>query len=1158
MPKTRRTISELLNVPARFLRSAQLEKDFHDVRALENYIVTPAMAAALLRITDGLRDGSSRRAWRVTGDYGVGKSSFALVLAHLLAHSIGDDATRIADSIGWTEEQSSRLPLWPILITGSREGIVDAIARGIRENLEYKRGTSKPAEWKAVDKALEACQKSPTARSLERLLEALRAKGLEDGKGIVLIVDELGKLLEHAAQNPDRQDVFALQRLAELASRSDNQPFLLLGILHQGFQAYAERLPAAVRHEWDKVAGRFEEIVFDQPLAHTAALIAGALGSSTSLFPSRIITEAREAANAAGSMGWLGGATSGIANLDAGQLYPLHPTLLPPLVRFFARFGQHERSLFGFLLSSEPFGLQSFAEQTVAGDGWYDLADFYDYVRASFGHRLSGASYQSHWLRIVSTIDAAAEIDALQIKVLKAVGILNLLDSDDLVANERSLKACFSRESASAVSDALKNLTSRGLLFKRGERGGYRLWPNSSVNLHAAMQNARRAVLEVNNVSGQIGQFLDTSPILARRHYIESGTMRYFEVRHVQADAVEKSALKATNADGVVLLVLADTDDDRQIALDALQAQFSKMEKNVVIGVLQPLASLGHELAEVKRWQWIADNTPELAHDEFSAAEVSRQLNEAKRSLSAHFTAMSGLSRHSAGRVEWRNRSEIIEIKGTLSNTLSQLCDEMFPLAPRIANELINRNILSSAAASARMRLIEGIFGASDKPLLGIEAAKAPPEKSMYLSVLQAGGIHIEKDGRFELVEPHADEDPLTLKPAMSKIIGLIRGGKGHRISVPSILLELKKAPYGVRDGLAPLLLALALKINSHELAVYEDGTFLARFGSHEFLRLSKAAASFEIQYCSVEGVRSEVFTRLAEAFAKGIQDRRPVLLDVVQELCQFAAKLPEYTRKSRTLSPMAVAVREALMAAREPATLLFQDLPKACGLEPFDADGGGEYADAEKFVIHLNSAINDLQGAYSQLLERIILRVAEASGIESGTFDRAALASRAARVSLAAREPRLRSFALRLRDPGLSDDAWAEALASFVVARPPSRWMPGDEARFGEEIGALAELFAKVEAAAFNGIDDRPAVHAIRLNLTRGDGQDLVRVLQDVKLSSKDQPLLDALAASLPQGEAKRIQFLANLLWQELEKAQPSTVATKSDHSDLAGKFRK
>ncbi|TGQ79478.1 hypothetical protein EN851_34985, partial [Mesorhizobium sp. M8A.F.Ca.ET.208.01.1.1] len=69
--------------------------------------------------------------------------------------------------------------------------------------------------------------------------------------------------------------------------------------------AYAERLPAAARHEWDKVAGRFEEIVFDQPLAHTAALIAGALGVGT--IPVRIAEEARKAARATGAMGWLGG-----------------------------------------------------------------------------------------------------------------------------------------------------------------------------------------------------------------------------------------------------------------------------------------------------------------------------------------------------------------------------------------------------------------------------------------------------------------------------------------------------------------------------------------------------------------------------------------------------------------------------------------------------------------------------------------------------------------------------------------------------------------------------------------------------------------------------------------------------------------------------------
>ncbi|RVD44119.1 ATP-binding protein [Mesorhizobium sp. M4A.F.Ca.ET.020.02.1.1] len=1144
-------VSHLLNVPPRFLRSAQLEKDFTDPKALDNYVVTPAMAAALLRVVDGLRRESNRRAWRVTGDYGVGKSSFALVLAHLLAQDASEGIARIAGSIGLDDVQPDIAPLWPILVTGSREGLVEAIARGVRESLEQQR-PARSAGWGTIDGAIEACLATGTSRSLETLLEAVRAKASKAGRGMVLIIDELGKILEFAAHNHDRQDVFALQRLAEMAARSGDRPFVLLGILHQGFQAYAERLPAAVRHEWDKVAGRFEEIVFDQPLAHTAALIAGALGISESPLPTTVTREAKRAASATASMGWLGGETSGIASIDATRLYPLHPTLLPTLVRFFARFGQHERSLFGFLLSSEPFGLQSFAEKTSVGDGWYDLAAFYDYARASFGHRLSGASYQSHWLRIVATIEVATDIGALDARLMKAVGLLNLLDSDDLIANERTLGACFSAEDPNEIVASISRLKQRGLLFQRGDRGSLRLWPNSSVNLHATLENATRAVVEHSEVSAHIGQYLEKMPILARRHYLETGTMRYFEVRHIRGEALAEAIRKEPAGDGYVLFVMVDTEAEREAAWEVIEAQVEIIPSTILIGLLQPLSVLSHELAEVQRWRWIEDNTPELAHDGFAAAEVSRQLHNAKRSLAERFKTVSGVSTASGNSVNWWYAGKPRDMKGTVSNALSEICDLVFSSAPKVANELINRGALSSAAASARMRLIEGIFTSVDKNLLGIDPDRAPPEKSMYLSVLQAGRLHIERDGRMALEIPSPAEDPLKLHPALSKIITAIKSGRGHRVSVVSILDELRAAPFGVRDGLSPLLLALILKIHGHELAVYEDGTFLARFGANEFLRLSKAPASFDIQYCSVEGVRSEVFARLAEVFAKGVQVRRPVLLDVVQELCQFAAKLPDFTRKSRTLSSMSMAVRDALLSAREPATLLFKDLPIACELAPFDLDGDEVYSDAERFVINLSSAVNDLQGAYSQLLERIVLRVAEAAGTQDLVFDRAALASRASRVSLAAREPRLRAFALRLRDPGLSDEAWAEALASFVVARPPSRWLPGDEARFGEEIGALAELFAKVEAAAFSMGGDRPNSDAVRLNLTLPDGTDLVKVVQDVRLSDKDEVSLDALAGHLPRGDAKRIQFLANLLLRELKKGkqEPAQMAERLDGS--------
>ena len=85
----------------------------------------------------------------------------------------------------------------------------------------------------------------------------------------------LANCLNTHSQRHEHEDVFALQRVAEMAAGSGDRPFILLGMLHQGFHAYAERLPSAVRHEWEKVAGRFDEIVFDQPLAHTAALVAG-------------------------------------------------------------------------------------------------------------------------------------------------------------------------------------------------------------------------------------------------------------------------------------------------------------------------------------------------------------------------------------------------------------------------------------------------------------------------------------------------------------------------------------------------------------------------------------------------------------------------------------------------------------------------------------------------------------------------------------------------------------------------------------------------------------------------------------------------------------------------------------------------------------------
>ncbi|MQB07191.1 ATP-binding protein [Agrobacterium tumefaciens] len=1135
------TIAEIFSIPGRFLRSVQLEKDFWDASALENYIVTPPMTDALLQILASVRDGSKRRAWRITGDYGVGKSSMALVLARLLSDPSAKDAERVAKTIGWRSGDTPRRFL-PVLVTGSRESIATAVARAIRESTLHP--DFDDLLTPRIEVALAACETSGSVRALEQLVSMLTKRAADRELGLLLIIDELGKLLEHAALNPDQEDVFALQRLAEMAARSNATPFLLIGILHQGFQAYAERLPLALRHEWDKVAGRFEEIVFDQPLVHSASLVAGALGVDESALPAFVRKQANTALEMAGRIGWLGG--RGFA-IDPARFYPLHPALLPVMVRFFSRFGQSERSLFGFLLSSEPMGLQAFASSTKVGEGWFDTARFYDYVRASFGHRVSAGNYQSQWLRIVATIDGCVGIDTVGLNVLKTVGLLNLLDSDDLLPTDRTVSSCLS--GTSDVAAAIDRLVCEGLLFERGGSGVYRLWPSSSINLSASFNAAKRAVGEVEAVAPALSGILDGEMVLARRHYLETGTMRYFELRYTAAEDVGKCASKPTNADGLIIVALADHKDQQQVVRDLAVTPLIAENPSTLVAVPAPVWQLASYLRDVMVWRWVEANTPDLSSDDFASAEVKRQISRTRQALLAQFAELTKINAKSG--MEWLYAGKTFNASGNLPKIVSQLCTDLYPLSPKVTNELINRNVLSSAAASARMRLIEGLFKAPGMPLLGMDERKAPPEKSMYLSVLQKGALHISDGEGFALQIPQPSNDPLHLRPALSEIVRMIKAGKGCRIAITDILARMSGRPYGVRDGLSPILLAVVVRVHGHELALYENGTFLSKFGAMEFLRLIKAPQTFEVQLCSVEGVRSNVFARLAHLFASGIEGRQPVLLDVVTELCQFAAKLPEYTRKAKGLPPTTIAVRDALLSAREPATLLFADLPSACGLPVFQVDEADDSA-VDEFINRFSDAVQELQNTYSNLLARIVQRTSEAAGQDPDKFDRVALASRGARVSLAAREPRLRAFALRLRDPALHDDAWAESLASFVVSKPPARWLPGDEARFTEEIAALAELFAKVESTAFSTSEDRPDTEAIRLNLTRGDGRDLVRVLHPVDLDAADQKKMATFTDWLPQGDAQRIQILASLLWQELSRTRDASGDDKSS-SNLA-----
>lgn len=1138
------TMLDLLAVRPQHLRSVQIERDYADPSASSHYVVTPFVDTIFDRVGHSLQFCSTERAWRLTGDYGSGKSSFMLAFARY--------AARATDMLpAALRGRNAPVRLEPVLVVGEREPIGLSLVRALRQ-LVARNARKLP---KALTKQLHASE----TLGATALLELVRSIGNwvrseHIAAGLLIVFDELGKNLEFAAASPEDGDLQLLQDLAETAARSGAAPLVVVAVLHQAVTAYARDLSSVDRREWEKVSGRFEEIVFAPPLEQGAALVAAALGLNQADLPQTIAERAEAQMRLAVHAGWYGpGANRGSLELLAPALAPFDAFTLPILSRLLRRYGQNERSLFSFLSSSEPSGLLAHAGRALAQYQPYRLHHLYDYLAQNLSGALASGVSGVRWNLIEAVVRSATAQSPLERNVLKTVGLINLLDDPGFSLTPELLVSLISddldRDEALAAVRRLKD-DSR-ILYDRGAGGGLCLWPHTSVDLAEAFEQGLAVAAQQSDVIAALRPVLPTEPLIARRHYVETGTMRHFELRYVPFAALG-AALKAPlsdQADGQLLVALTRNQRERDKAL-ALIAAHDAWPKTLVVGVPPAVGDLAPLLRDLDAWTWVANETPTLSGDRLAREEVVRQIAIAEDRLRRALVALVDFKGNNSVATRWIYRGEPLDVRSgrQLTEALSDVCDTAFKKAPIVINELLNRRQLSSAAARARTVLIEALAQAADKPLLGLDEMHMPPEMAAYLSILQAGNVHVWRDERWQIVRP--SPDLLNLAPALDCIGDLLRREEDRRVPFSEVAAALRGPDYGIRDGLIPLLVAVYLAAYWHHTAVYEEGTYLEQVGGPEFMRMLKEPEFFTLQHCAVEGVRTAVFKRLANVVGVPQAAESPDLLDVVRPLMQFVARLPDHARRTRNLSVTAASVRNVLMRVQDPSAMLFRDLPRACGLEPFSSDEAVDDARLDEFVSAISKSVHDLHAAYPALLERIaeaVARTTESStGIETLQL---ALTRRAAPLMDSVVEPELKSFVLRLADENLTPKAWLESIASFLARKPPERWAEPDEREFHHRLKLLSRRFIRVEAAHKESLtlECEPGETVYRLVITAGDGRELEDLLRGQADDATVAALEDEFGALIDKhGRAGMLAVTRALLMRS------GDISTASDEPDL------
>ncbi|MBK7836803.1 MAG: hypothetical protein IPJ49_03755 [Candidatus Obscuribacter sp.] len=775
------------------------------------------------------------------------------------------------------------------------------------------------------------------------------------------------------------------------------------------------------------------------------------------------------------------------------SIYPLHPVTAAVLPVLCSKYGQNDRSLFTFLTGDEPNSLTSFLFETKVDIDHLKtlkLERLYDYWIDAARSSLYSRPQLQRWVEIQGKVSDAANLEPPLLALLKTIGLLNLVSSGGHLRATRSLVehcVCDDPSDTASLSIAHKlvdELIDKRVVVYRSQLDELRIWEGSDFDIEASIQ----LVSQARQVSFE--EMLKTikplTPAVVQRHSYKTGTLRYFERQYISNTSdLKKVKSQHPDSDGVILFWLGKSAPSEV-------PPFTADGKPLVVITSSDLSSLVYRCEELWALKKLNADSPELRSDGVARREVRQRLVYAQRLVDA---AIDSCFNFDGKNKVWINgKIEKITSSAKFTSTLSDICDSTFHLTPILWNEIINRRELTSQGAKARRELIGAMLTNGSQKRLGIEGFG--PEFSMYASVLESTGIHRQNQfGEFAFQTPTEK----SMLPVWNKIESYCLESTESPRLVSELFQLLEQKPYGLKSGVMPILLAAILIDRSDDICIYKDGSFVPVLGLEHFELLFKNPSRFSVKHFVNSGLRAQVFKAIEELVRqpnkKDLASRNSTLLGVVKPLVGFAKGLPNYTKKTKSLTAESLALREALNLAKQPDELLFNTIPEALGLQSI-VPGLEENSELTKeFRLRLTKGLREIQFAYDLLLGKCRKALSEAFGVESDQL-RPMLTQRAAALVFKAGETDLQSFINSALEEEIEDKVWLERILMVIGDKPVINWTDDDVTLFETALRDWVRKFQNFESLHADVDAKGKGFDARRITLTKPSGTEVHRVV--------------------------------------------------------------
>ena len=1033
-------------MPIEFKAISTRSRDIEDSQTPDFFQLTERGHKFIQQLTASLESKTADRAFAITGPHGAGKSALARFVLDLTLPprserrqranvelerypELAKDFTSALQAVG-----SPRGGWRQIAATANREPIIDTLDRALGISGETLSNQDRVA----------------------RILE--RAREFVTERPTILVIDEFGKSLEYLANDGSGGDVFVIQRLVETL-RGQKFPFVMITLQHLSQFEYLRHASESSRVEWTKVSGRFMDFTFADS-AHESRKLLSSLFTKSSKLQTKLENESSDAFKLLAQAGL----DSDLECLK--KLLPLHPmaSLVAPHIA--TLLAQGERTLFDFVGGAHPHSLKSFVELVTDNRiSLYGLSDLYDYFSDAQRQAAATGPAARRWLEIDDRVRSASSLDDVAIQTLKSVGLLNLVaGSDGLRASTELIHLAMSVRQRGITLPATRKqlafLAKLGYITYREFAGEWRLWEGSDVDVQSAVDDAFAGLTNVN-----VGNLLNTEyvaePLVVSRPTLDKGILRLARRLFMEAGEIAIDP----SSEATVVLSLDDS----------LPSTAASTLSNVV---LIRAGEVGHQIREIA--------LQIAAHRKVSLQLASGlQDRVAINELNLRI-AMLDLRLQRLLASAWERPCAMYSAKGwnstpgSLQVILSAIVTSRYSQAPRVANEMIARQHPTGQAIRARRLLAERMLLNYDQASLGLAGFR--PERAFYMAILESTGMHTPASTPEEAYgRPGSPE-----WGAIWDVIGAqLDKSVESRKTVDEIVAPLREAPFGIKDGLLPILFLAVFLSRKSSLALYEYGSLVIDIDDAVLERLLKNQPNFSVREYGLSN-------RGRSACALAMQNwlEADTFIDAILKMFGLARKIPQYGMNSTVgLSKETIAFRKALLSSPEPDVLVFEDVPRALGMKPVDEMKPGE---VEMLVSLMKRAFEELTGAYPKLLLRLegVLKIALGAVSDRGGLG---LAFQALTVHpTLSTDAEMRSLVLAGARSQGDGSEWIENIAMVVSGLTPRSWGDEEEALFIEQSTALLTRAVRTIDLVSN---------EARITVSTIDGeQSLIVKLEDVK----------------------------------------------------------